>query len=222
MARAEGVSDLGSPSFQSLLEAMDGVAHVVNRDQVIIACGERNWRHFARENGGKSIADPAQIIGRPIMTFVEGEEVAGAYSGYLGRMFSGDLPRVSFRFRCDAPDMRRDLWMSISPIGRDGHVSGALFQSVTLNEQSRPPIGLFDFEYARANLAKASLLPIVSICSYCQSVSMRGRSDEDREWTTPEAYYRAGGPSQARLSHGICPACFEQHVSPYLDRPPAG
>lgn len=202
-------------SFQALLDSMEGVAYVVDRAGLIQACGGINWTTFACNNGGWGIADAASVVGRPLLDFVTGIRVADAYRGYMARLFDGAEPHIRFPFRCDAPDLRREHWMTIRPIAADGAVQGLLFQSVTLGETLRPPLDLFDLNDVRARLAETQSWPIVTICSYCHDVTHSAA--ESAGWLTPEDYYRRGGSSEVRLSHGICPSCYGVHVIPYLE-----
>ena len=83
---------------------------------------------------------------------------------------------------------------------------------VTVAEQERPPIELFDFAgIARGGLGQA--WPILAMCSYCQAVryplALDAPDDAPRDWISAEDYYHRGGDARVRLSHGVCPPCFE-------------
>lgn len=203
-------------SFQALLDGMEGVSYVVVGDGCILACGHRNWTKFARENGGNRIADPATVVGRPILDFIIGDDVAAAHRGYLTRLLSGSIDAVTFEFRCDAPDLRRDLWMSIRPLQSAGRASALLYQSIIVDELPRPPMNLFDFEALRVRTAGRSTRPIVRLCAYCAKVATSATAGEDPDWIPPEDYYRKGGDSDVRISHGVCADCHGRHVAPFL------
>lgn len=202
--------------FQVLLDGMEGVSYVVGRDGVLLACGRRNWAGFARENGGDRIVDPGSVIGRPILDFVDGEDVLAAYRGYMASLFAGTVEAVAFEFRCDAPDTRRDLWMTIRPLESGGRVDSLLFQTITLRHLPRPPVSLFDFETLRAHVMGRMSLPIVKMCAYCARVTSSAEEAGEPEWMAAEDYYRKGGTSEVRLSHGICDTCHGRYVSPFL------
>jgi DNA-binding response OmpR family regulator len=53
---------------------------------------------------------------------------------------------------------------------------------------------------------------LLPICSYCKRI--RGESDR---WEPIERYLSQR--TESRLSHGICPTCYELHVRPQLDTP---
>lgn len=204
-------------SFQEVLDAMEGVTYLVEPAGRVVACGRRNWSEFASENGGGELAHPEHIIGRPVFDFVSGEDVVAAYDGYMRRLFDGSIPGVTFEFRCDAPDVRRDLWMTIRPVESGGRVAALLFQSIVINELSRPPIGLFDYAGMNRRLTRQRSYPVVTMCSYCHNAAREPAAGEPRIWMEPEAYYRSGGATDVQVSHGICPACYAMHVAPFID-----
>lgn len=202
--------------FQVLLDAVEGVSYIVGRDGRLLCCGRKNWSRFARENGGAGIADPGSVIGRSILDFVSGEDVVAAYRGYMSELFDGALEAVAFEFRCDAPDVRRDLWMTIRPLEVDGRIDALLFQSITVRELSRPPVSIFDFEALHAHVSSRRSLPIVTLCSYCARVATPAEGDGERKWVSAETYYQNGGTSDVRLSHGICGTCRDRYVAAFL------
>ncbi len=196
---------------------MDGVAYVVGGDGRILACGQRSWSRFARENGGGRIADPGSVIGRHLVDFIVGDEVIDAHRGYMERLLGGSLDAVTFGFRCDAPDLRRDLWMTIRPLESRAAPSALLYQSIVLNELPRPPMSLFDFEALRARTQDRSSKPIVRLCAYCARVALPTDATSEVNWMLPEEYYRGGGVSDVRISHGVCDRCHRLHVAPFLE-----
>jgi PAS domain S-box-containing protein len=55
-----------------------------------------------------------------------------------------------------------------------------------------------------------SLQEILPICSYCHRIR-----DDQNYWSRLEIYLREH--AGVEVSHGICPACVEEHVQPMLD-----
>lgn len=51
---------------------------------------------------------------------------------------------------------------------------------------------------------------LLPICAYCKQIR-----DEKDHWRPIERYLSER--TESRLSHGICPDCFEKHVKPQLD-----
>jgi hypothetical protein len=198
-------------SAATLLDAMEGVCYLVDREARIVACGTRNWDDFARANGAAQLSASA-VTGRPLFSFMQGEEVRQAYTLFNDLLLSdGDAP-ISFSYRCDAPEIRRELRMSLAPVRHDETVVGVLYQSLVISEVDRPRMNLFD----AAHIAELTKIPegaiIIKICSYCHAVQA------DAAWITPEAYYRAGGAEDVYVTHGICPDCHGRLVAPRLPK----
>lgn len=194
----------------ALLEALEGVCYIVDRSRRIVACGGRHWRRFAEANGGP--VDVDAIVGRDLFDFVLGHRVRERYADVMERMARGALGQIAFSYRCDSPAVRREMRMSISPL-RSEHeetVDGFLFQSMTLGEYPRPPVGLFDFT-GRGRFSLEGTEPLLGLCSYCQKVRYpAGSAEGEGEWIEAEEYYRRGGSAEVQISHGICEPCFHQ------------
>lgn len=196
----------------SLLDGLAGIAYVVDRDGVIDAVGQRHWRAFATANGGCGLLDQEAVIGRSLFDFIRGERVVSIYQRCLDLVFTARIPGARIASRCDSPGVRRELSITVTPIVNGHGVEHVLFQSLTVAEQQRPPIDLFDFA-AIERRPCAHALPILAMCSYCQAVRYplgADEEDDDGQWITAEDYYHRGGHAQVRLSHGVCPPCFDE------------
>jgi hypothetical protein len=101
-------------------------------------------------------------------------------------------------FRCDAPEVRRelDLRVSASPSARV-----VLFRTSLRSQQRRPPLALLD---ARAERGGEAL----TMCGWCDRFRVGG------EWVEAEvATERLGLFQRSRLptiEHGVCDACNER------------
>jgi hypothetical protein len=203
-------------STQVLLEAVEGTAYVVNKEGVIIAVGFGNWDKFASENGAADLHGTS-VLGRSLYDFITGSDVQESCKLFIQSVIEQKEEKISFMTRCDAPEVQRDMRLSISAIKKNDEVVAVLFQSLVVKEQDRPRINLFDPEKI---LAMAKIPPdalITTICSYCHDVVFdNGRGVSLKRWIKPEEYYRAGGSSDVWMSHGICPSCHERLVKPRL------
>jgi len=66
-------------------------------------------------------------------------------------------------------------------------------------------------EHSYLKMSDAEQSKIVKVCSYCHNVANDNHDDAAPvAWITPEEYYQRGGTSEVRLSHGICPPCYER------------
>ena len=127
--------------------------------------------------------------------------------------WSGRADAFGFAYRCDAPDVERHMFMSISRIGEGAKTLAVLYQSIVISEIQRPPLPLFAFEMRGSHVAEADRM--VTLCSYCQMVAWPAESTcLRREWVDAVEFYRRGGRSDAVVSHGVCEACFARIVEP--------
>jgi hypothetical protein len=200
--------------FQDLLDALEGVSYALDPQGMFLAVGRPGWSQFATDNGQPALAED-RIIGRHLFDYVSGPEVQDIYRRMHEMVLSRTRPQITFQFRCDAPDAERRMRMSVSLISVEGEPAAILYQSQVLAEISRPPMDLFDPVAREAGLASMRNMPLINMCSYCHDVALTGDGPAGaRQWITPEAYYRAGGSSQVRISHGICQECYETVGSP--------
>lgn len=144
-------------------------------------------------------------LGLPLMDTISGEMVRAFYQRAHKVAVSGER-RISFSFRCDAPDVKRRMKMSISPLRVGAEVAGVLYQSTILSERTRPSLRFLEISEALEQY-KEEPAPLVGICSFCSKINWP--SGTATTWVEPEDYYRFGGTSEVRISHGVCPPCAE-------------
>ncbi len=102
--------------------------------------------------------------------------------------------------------------MIMTPLGEPGQATHVLYHSILLDARDRPRVALFDPDILFAPPDTTRHFPIITLCAYCARLLTRPR-DRDTEagaWLSAEDYYRAGGTSRVRLSHGICPDCHDR------------
>lgn len=200
--------------MDSLLDGLDGIAYVTDCEGTVLSIGRSNWNAFAKANGGESLYDGDGVLGCSVFSFVTGAAVTELYRRWFETVLRGRAPRARVLTRCDSPTVRRELMVTITPLaGSRGRIEAMLFQSQTLSEEVRPKISLFDFAAERRRLAGLAVLPVLAMCSYCQNVRFpAGSSDDDGAWISAERYYRQGGATDVRISHGICPDCFARET----------
>lgn len=191
-------------AMQPLLDALDGVAYVSDEQGRVVAVGRDGWDESARETGA---ASASRILGRNLYDLIVGETVREAYRRVHRAVLEGKRRWVSFEYRCDAPDLRRDMRMSVSRFTRGG-VNFLLHQSQMVASSPRPWMSLFEAERIVEMARAAAGLPIVHLCSFCQRVAWPEAKRDS--WIAPEDYYRSGGPAEVRVSHGVCPSCVSR------------
>jgi hypothetical protein len=201
---------------QTILDAMEGVTYVVDQRGVILAAGHSNWNTFSADNGAPDL-DAMSVLGRVLSDSVGGVEVKQSYDVFAHAILSEEQDQITFIYRCDAPEIRREMRLCISPLRHGSAVVAILYQSLIISEQDRPRINLFD----PARIAAMTKIPpdavIATVCSYCHDVRLRREAvGVAEQWVAPEDYYRIGGLSDVWVSHGICPPCHDRLVAPLL------
>ena len=195
----------------SLLDGMEGIAYVTSSEGVIQAYGRANWDKFALRNDAPELTQPDTLCGRSLFEFITGSQARAAHEVAAEAVRSGRRDLVTYTYRCDAPTLRREMRMTLTPLTEEGRLVGLLYQSVILRET---PHGPFPLRERRVEPLAASAL-VVRICTYCRSVRYPPEADED-SWITPERYYEVGGSEEVRISHGICPDCWTTIAEPLL------
>lgn len=201
-------ADRAGIDVQTVLDAMEGVAYAVDPAGHLLGCGRPNWDRFLARNQGSAWLGAEQIVGRNLFEFIHGTEVATRYRSWMRSLAAANLGPLTFDFRCDAPGERREMRMAITRLERGGRLFGFLFQATTLTAAARPPLNVYDSEAVLAARVREAALPLVRTCSFCQRLGWPPHG-EPEAWVEAEDYYRLGGVSQVRLSHGICPGCAE-------------
>jgi hypothetical protein len=195
-------------NIDDVLDALDGIAYAIDADERIVGVGRRRWNNFATENGAPQLSAES-VVSRNLFEFISGEDVREAYRLCTVKSSATREPVIVLS-RCDSPSVARELRMTIAPLQLTSTVTGFLFHSQTISETVRPPLDIFDFKTLKAAFQAEAELPIVTVCSFCQRVCS-SRSNDDREWITAEQYYRSGGDSRVRVSHGLCADCHQRH-----------
>ncbi|MFY0690432.1 MAG: PAS domain-containing protein [Paracoccaceae bacterium] len=190
----------------SHLEALEGITFLTDRDGVITAIGARNWDAFCNTNGAPDLTANT-VIGRSLFDYISGKPVRALFRQALDKLAKAPDASWIMPFRCDAPGRQRNMRQSVTPIFRDGRCTGFFFQSIELTARERPPIELFDFKEMARKAANSPDQPLIKMCSWCQKVRFQPVTGSD--WVEAEDYYAAGGPSNVRITHGICEPCAE-------------
>jgi len=196
-----------SSSADDILNALSGVVYVTSRGGEFLAFGRRNWDAFACENSGQEIVSD-NLLGRNLFDFIGGNDVKAVYQSAHATLLEDDRAKVSFEYRCDAPDFERRMLMSISSVACGHDKAAILYQSQILEERVRVPMKLFSADNHKNTYGAENQ---TSICSFCAKVAWPvGAESASQDWVSGEAYYAKGGSSRVGLRHGICPGCFDK------------
>lgn len=100
--------------MQALLEAMDGIALLIDRNLRVTAVGRSNWDRFWKENGGAE--GRHAVVGDDVtMSFSRGV-VRDTYRKLLAEVLDTKRHAIRIDYRCDAPAARA----SDAPVGDAG------------------------------------------------------------------------------------------------------
>lgn len=190
-----------------MLDALDGTAYVTDIEGRLVCVGPQNWDSFANENAGAALLK-SPPIGHRVEEGISGEMVRSFYRRAHQVSVSGER-RIAFNFRCDAPDVERRMKMAIGPLRLRNQIVGVLYQSTILSERARPPMRFLEVAAALEQF-KEDTAPLITSCSFCAKIEWP--SGSKGSWVEPEIYYRGGGVSQVRISHGFCPGCADSMV----------
>jgi len=194
--------------LDDVLDGIDGVAYAVDLRYRILAVGRTRWNEFAAGNGALELT-AASVLGQNLFDIIQGDDVREVYRRYTDETIATSRP-IALALRCDSPGVRRELRLAITPLRSAGVLRGVHFQSLAVDELVRPPIDLFDFKTLMAVVGGQHHSPIVTLCSFCQRVN-RAASGAEPVWIDAEEYYRSGGTSNVRISHGLCSDCLDKH-----------
>jgi hypothetical protein len=176
---------------QDLLDGMDGVALLLDRDLNITAGGWKNWSLFWRANGGVMPA-PSVLGGDITRAFAPGPVRAAFRAALLG-VVAGERPPLRLEFRCDSPRVQRRMHLSVTPCG-----PGLLYHALLLSERPWPmrPLPLPPEPPVRCTLCGRVPAPEPDAGGATQAGALDWVAPA---WPAPEA--------GAGAEHDLCPRC---------------
>jgi hypothetical protein len=156
-----------------------------------------NWKIFSEDNFGGDICEPINVIGSPLFDFITGLETKYLYQIILKKV--RDRMRTStFGYRCDSPEKRRFLDLSIFPLKHNA----VEFWSQVVRTESRETVFLLKNDIERSD-------EFVRICSMCKKIAV-----SDTEWVEVESaiiklkiFEKEQMP---QLTHGLCQSCYDK------------
>lgn len=172
-------------------DAEQPLAYSIDADDRVVDVSAA-WDAFASSHGGGHLHS-ADIVGQPLWLLAP--ESAPFYEPLVARVRERGQS-VAFPFRCDTPDRRRLLRMTIGP-GDDGLVH---FTTIVLEVQRRPAIRL-------DTAANRPGGPILTMCSWCKRVG------SDAGWVEIEdavSQFALAGGAYPAVTHGICAECLSR------------
>jgi hypothetical protein len=168
-----------------------------------ISSVNEEWLRFAQANDGEPLLPP-EVLGRSLWDFIGDLETQHIYRLLHRRVRTHGLP-VRLSFRCDGPERRRLLELSISA----DVDQGLIYRVRTVGEEGREGVPLLATHRPRSET-------FVTMCGWCKRVSAPPHG-----WLEVEEAVAAlslfAEPRPPQLTHGICGQCRQS-----LDQATAG
>lgn len=155
---------------------------------------DRGYYAFAAENGWE---EAATSLGRSLWDYVAGEEMR-KLQRMLVRRVRDEVGDVELPFRCDGPEVRRE--MDIRIVARAGGRAVLFSARLRSEEEREEPQPLLDPEAPRGE-------EVLTMCGWCDRFQVDGKWVEVEEAARRLALFDR--PELPALSHGICPDCSE-------------
>lgn len=153
-----------------------------------------HWFDFAKENGVHDLT-AERCSGRLLWEFISDATTRHLYQLLLKPVRErGEIRTVPYR--CDSPDRRRYMEMTISSASE----GGVLFRSRIIREEPRDVVMLLVGDGKRTD-------ELVVMCSWCKKVRVR-----EVEWLEVETAVKElqlfDEVDLPRITHGVCDRCI--------------
>ncbi len=169
-------------------------AYTIDNEDKIISVSD-NWQLFAEENQAAETLLPHMIENKPIWQFIEGPEATHLYANILKNIREHNKS-VTIPFRCDSPDKRRYLKLTISPIQHNS----IEFVSHLIREETRDTVDFLKFDLPRSN-------EMITMCCMCNKVKLA-----ENFWVEVEGAIVSLKLFELntlpKISHGLCNECY--------------
>ncbi len=181
------------------------VCRTDGKDDIVFV--DEAWSRFARDNWRPDF-DPSLVLGRSLWSFVS-EPATRQILGRLCERLRSTGRGLTLPFRCDSPDRRRHMEMTVEVTER----GGLLWRSHLLAEEARPAVDLL----RQVNPLEDRLLVM---CSWCKRVlppewlpGVQAPVGQETWLEVEEMLPDLAAMGQGffpNLSHGICQACHDR------------
>ncbi len=169
-------------------------SHTVDTRGIIVSVSE-NWQSFAEENFGANTCLPEKIIGTPLLDHISDLETKNLYEIIIQKVRKFKQ-KATFSFRCDSPNERRFLKLSVIPL-EAGFVE---FKSEIVKTESRESVDLLKPDIERS-------AGFIRICSMCKKIAISETEWEEVE-VAVEGLKLFEKTKLPQFTHGICQPCY--------------
>ncbi|GAB4277216.1 MAG: hypothetical protein Kow0065_24140 [Methylomicrobium sp.] len=178
------------------------VEYRVDRDNRIIWVNDA-WQCFAAQNGGVDLTDE-RVIGQSVLEFVSGKVSKQYWELLLDSVRTGCQP-LMIEYRCDSPDMRRNMLMQLRP----NEFGTVHIVSLLLSSQQRSRA--IDIRCAKQRSKQTSMR-----CSVCNRVKYH------ESWREVDDIFASAKTQLPILlvTYAICPDCRAMLPANHADPSP--
>ena len=134
-------------------------SHKVDAKGIIVNVSD-NWQSFAEENLGVSTCLPKNVIGTHLFDHIQDPETKHLYELIMHKVRKYRR-NAMISFRCDAPDKRRYLELTVIPL-KDGSLE---FKSQIIRTELREFVELMRSDIERSE-------EYLKICSMCKKIAI--------------------------------------------------
>jgi hypothetical protein len=165
----------------------------IDKDDTIVWVND-SWLAFAKENNAAELTD-SLVVGRCLWTFIADKETCDIYKSLYSRVRDRHETAI-VPFRCDSPNVRRDMRLTIS---KDDTDETLLCESVIVQVLPHRYLSVLDLERSRTK-------EILTMCSCCKRVLV-----EPEGWVDVEAFCERlrdrGRTIRPATRHSLCLNC---------------
>jgi hypothetical protein len=169
------------------------LSYVIDDEDRLVKVDPGYYR-FAEENGWDGAGES---LGRSLWDFVAGEDLE-RLQRMLVRRIRSEIRSVELPFRCDGPDVRREMKLNIAATS-----SGRLVVFSARMRSEEPRERTQALLSAKAPRGKRTL----TMCGWCDRFLVDGEWVEVEEAASRLGLFRI--PELPEISHGLCPDCGE-------------
>ncbi len=167
--------------------------YVVDLDDLILSVSD-GWLSFARENGASHLTRD-RVLRSSLWDFISGAETQHLYGTMFATVRKRGLP-IAVPFRCDAPDQRRFMRLTIQPV----HGASLELTAALIRAESRRRVEMLDPGARRSD-------ELITMCSWCKRILVNGPGWGEIEEAIEHLALFDGAPLPG-ITHGVCPDCL--------------
>lgn len=175
-------------------DSLSAVCYRIDAGDVMRSVNQA-WVLFAEANGVDTLK-PEQVVGCRLWNFIVNEETVTLYKLLLRHVRRTARP-VSFPYRCDSPELRRYMLMTVRPLEDNAIEFESVLERFEVRQRS-----------IQRTFAAFGARPLVLCCSCCNKLRIQGRWLEAVEAIQQGEILNTDLPLQ--VAYAVCGDCKSQ------------